>query len=156
VARGHLLAARSGKSGERYILGGQNMRWSAVMERVAKLAPRRHPLLVLPPETASAANLLRQLGVPILPLEGIRLMAPDWRYSSARAKRELGYKPCPVNQTLQRTVEWYLELIEAGRFRGSRRNSFDLMAASVRLADRAGLLGPLKEAGRLAGRRVVV
>ena len=36
VARGHVLAARKGKAGQRYILGGDNLRWSEVMDRVAK------------------------------------------------------------------------------------------------------------------------
>ena len=156
VAQGHLLASRAGKPGERYIIGGHNLRWSEVMEQVARLAGRRHPLIVLPPEAASAAGMLKRLKIPVLPLEGIRLMAPDWRYSSSKAKRELGYRPRPLAHTLKRTVDWYLELIEAGRFDGSRRNSYDLMATWVRLAGRAGLLFPLRQAGRLAGRRVVI
>jgi dihydroflavonol-4-reductase len=156
VAQGHLLAARSGKPGERYILGGHNLRWSEVMERIARLAPRRHPLLVLPPEMAAAAGFLKRLQVPVLPLEGIRLMAPDWRYSSTKAKRELRYRPRPLAETLKRTVDWYLELMQNGTFDGSQRNSFDLMAAGVRLAGRTGLLLPLRQAGRVAGRRTVV
>jgi dihydroflavonol-4-reductase len=156
IAQGHLLAARSGKPGERYILGGHNLRWSEVMERVARLAPRRHPLLVLPPEMAAAAGFLKRLQVPVLPLEGIRLMAPDWRYSSTKAKRELHYRPRPLAETLKRTVDWYLELMQNGTFDGSRRNSFDLMATGVRIAGRTGLLLPLRQAGRLTGRRTVV
>jgi dihydroflavonol-4-reductase len=158
VAAGHLLAARRGKPGERYVLGGQNMRWSEVIERVAKLAGRRHPLLVLPPAIASFATLLNGVGIRRLPLplEGIRLMAPDWRYSSAKAKRELGYKPRPASETLARTVDWCLELIESGRLDQARRSSFDVMTAGVRIGDRLQLLLPLKLAGRLAGRRTVI
>jgi dihydroflavonol-4-reductase len=76
VAKGHLLAAEKGRPGERYILGGENLRWSAAMEEVAELSGVHHPLLVLPPEIASAADLLKRLGVPFGTLEGIRLMAP--------------------------------------------------------------------------------
>ena len=60
VADGHLLAARRGRPGERYILGGENLRWSEVIERVAELSGRHHPLIVLPPELASGARLLRK------------------------------------------------------------------------------------------------
>ena len=35
VAAGHLLAAESGKPGERYILGGVNLRWVEVIDRIA-------------------------------------------------------------------------------------------------------------------------
>jgi dihydroflavonol-4-reductase len=156
VVEGHLAAAERGQAGERYILGGQNMRWSDVMDRVARISGRRHPLIVLPPESARAANALSRLPIPVLPLEGIRLMAPDWRYSSAKAKRELRYRPRSAGATLRGTVEWYLGLMEAGELPAARRGSFDLMALSVRTADRAGLLAPLKAVGRLAGRRTVL
>jgi dihydroflavonol-4-reductase len=159
VAAGHLLAASKGSPGERYVLGGQNLRWSDVIERVAKLSGRRHPLLVLPPEIASLATLLRRIGIQGLPgtsLEGIRLMAPDWRYSSAKAKRELGYRPRSASETLARTVDWCLELIESGRLDGARRSSFALASTGVRIGDRLQLLLPLKLAGRLAGRRTVI
>jgi dihydroflavonol-4-reductase len=160
VAEGHLLAAERGRPGERYILGAENMRWSEVIERVAKLSQRHWPLLVLPPEMAKGAELLSRLPggdrVRGVPLEGIRLMAPDWCYSSARARRELGYKPSPADETLKRTVSWYLELLEDGRVASSRRNSFDVMSAGVRVADRLGLLLPLKGAGMLAGRKTVL
>jgi dihydroflavonol-4-reductase len=162
VAEGHVLAARSGRPGERYILGGQNLRWSEVMERVAKLAGQRHPLLVLPPEIAHGAELMKRARLPGrnnllgLPLEGIRLMAPDWRYSSAKARRELGYAPRSVTETLKRTVDWYLELIADGRLDDSRRSSFDAMTRGVRMADRVGLLAPLRGVGWVAGRRTVL
>jgi dihydroflavonol-4-reductase len=155
VADGHLRAARIGKPGERYILAGENLRWSEVIERIAKLAGRRQPVIVLPPELATGAKLLGRVRIPGVPLEGIRLMAPDWRYSSAKAKRELGYEPRPVDATLRSTVEWYLELLDDGRV-NARRGSFDLMTAGVRVGDRLGVLAPLKAAGRLAGRRTVL
>ena len=57
------------------MLGGRNMRWSELIEQVAKISGRHHPLLVLPPEIASGAQLLSRVHLPGLPLEGIRLMA---------------------------------------------------------------------------------
>jgi dihydroflavonol-4-reductase len=155
VAEGHLLAARSGADGERYILGGQNLRWVEVIERIARLSGRRHPVLVLPPELSATATALKRLGFPGMPLEGIRIMAPDWRYSSARAKRELGYRPRSANETLARTVEWYLQLVRAGVLRGRRTGRFDLWAAGLRAGGRLGLLRPVEAAGRLANRRFV-
>src|SRR5919201_308699 len=38
VAQGHLLAAEKGKPGERYILGGQNLTWPQLIDRVARLS----------------------------------------------------------------------------------------------------------------------
>jgi dihydroflavonol-4-reductase len=156
VAEGHLLAARKGRAGERYVLGGDNLRWSEVIDRVAKLSGVHHPLLILPPGIASAASALQRVGASFAPLEGMRLMAPEWRYSSAKARRELGYAPRSVNETLRRTVDWYFELIEDDRLPATHSRSFDWMTGAVHLASRLGLLVPLRAAGSLAGRRTVL
>jgi dihydroflavonol-4-reductase len=156
VARGHLLAADAGRPGERYILGGENLRWSEVVERIGRIAGVRHPLIVLPPEIVGVADALKRAHVPLGIVEGIRLMAPDWRYSSARARRELGYRPRGANETLRRTVEWYTELIEDDRLAAPSSRSFDVMTAGVRIANRLGLLAPLRAAGDMAGRRTVL
>jgi hypothetical protein len=83
-------------------------------------------------------------------------MAPDWRYSSARARRELGYAPRGANETLRRTVAWCTELIEDDRLPVSSNRSFSVMTAGVRMADRLGLLATLRVAGQVAGRRTVL
>jgi dihydroflavonol-4-reductase len=156
VARGHVLAARKGRAGEQYILGGDNLRWSDVIARVAQLSGIEHPIIVLPPAIASAAGALGRIGGGGGAVEGMRLMAPDWRYSSAKARRELGYAPRSATETLRRTVDWYLELIEDDRMPARRTRSFDHASGAVRLADRLGLLLPLKVAGSVAGRRTVL
>jgi nucleoside-diphosphate-sugar epimerase len=35
-------------------------------------------------------------------------------YSSAKARRELGYRARPLDRTLQDTIDWYRELIDGG------------------------------------------
>jgi dihydroflavonol-4-reductase len=156
VAIGHVLAADRGRAGERYIIGGENLRWSEVIERTAKIAGVRHPLIVLPPEIGSVAGALKRAGMPFGMLEAIRLMAPDWRYSSAKARRELGYQPRRASDTLKRTVDWYMELIEDDRLAAPKSRSFDVMTTIVRTADSLGLLVPLRAAGQVAGRRTVL
>ena len=156
VADGHLRAGARGRAGERYILGGENLRWSEVIDRVARISGVRHPLLVLPPEISGVADALKRAGVPFGILEGIRLMAPNWRYSSAKARRELGYRPRRASETLKRTVDWYQELIEDDRLAAPTSRSLDVMTTGVRTADRFGLLLPLRAAGQLAGRRTVL
>jgi hypothetical protein len=49
-----------------------------------------------------------------------------------------------------------MELIEDDRFANGRRNSYDWASTAVHLADRLHLLAPLKVAGGLAGRKVVI
>ena len=50
-----------------------------------------------------------------LPAEGFGLMSKDWRFSSEKAKRELGYTTRPIDETIRATVDWYLELIDDRR-----------------------------------------
>ena len=40
VAAGHLMAAEKGTPGERYVLGGHDIRWVELVERVAELSGR--------------------------------------------------------------------------------------------------------------------
>ena len=157
VAAGHLLAAEHGVPGERYVLGGHDLRWVELIERVARLSGVHHPLVVLPPEAGALARRAEELRLasPVAG-EGWLLMAQSWRYSSRKARRELGYRSRPLDRTLRDTIAWYLELIESGTFADGRRSPLSVAAAGVRLAGRAGLLRPLRLAERYAGRRLVV
>ncbi|HEX2233475.1 MAG TPA: NAD-dependent epimerase/dehydratase family protein [Thermoleophilaceae bacterium] len=156
VAKGHLAAAEKGRPGQRYVLGGHDVGWVELLERVARLSGVRHPLMVLPPETAGLARLAESLRIPSpIAAEGLVLMAQNWRYSSRKARRELGYRPRTLDRTLRETVEWYLELGRNGALGGGRPSPMSLAARGVQLADRAGLLGGLRAAERYVGRRLV-
>jgi len=156
VAAGHLLAAERGRAGERYILGGRNTTWPALIDRVAQLSGVHHPVVVLPREVARLARIRDALAVPgPLAAEGYELMSQDWRFSSAKAKRELGYSARPLDRTLQGTIDWYSDLIEHRAFENAHRSSLSTLAAATRTLSRLGLLGPLKLGQRIAGRRVL-
>ncbi|HEV2074628.1 MAG TPA: hypothetical protein VGR10_00145, partial [Thermoleophilaceae bacterium] len=157
VARGHLLAAEKGEPGERYILGAVNMSWPTLIDRISELSGVHNPVLVLPRETVRVARAREAVGLPgPMSVEGYELMAKDWRFSSDRARQELGYEPRPIAETLRATIDWYLELIEQGAFGDADRSGLSTMAQGMRLASRLQLLAPLRGAQALAGRRVVV
>lgn len=156
VAKGHLLAAERGTPGERYVLGGRDLSWVELFERVARLSGVRHPLVVLPPEAAAVARGVEGIGLPgPIPAEGLVLMAQNWRYSSRKARRELGYRARPLDRTLSDTIDWYHELIASGRLGAGRPSPLSLAAAGVRLAGRTGLLWGLRRAEDRVGRRLV-
>ena len=156
VAEGHLKAAARGKPGERYVLGGHDLTWSELIERVADISGVRYPLWVLPRESAALAQMARALGLPMpVAPEGITLMAMNWQYSSAKARRELGYRSRALETTLRDTIDWYHELTEAGALDDSP-SSLSLAAASLRLADRVGALGGVRLAERYLGRRLLM
>jgi dihydroflavonol-4-reductase len=156
VAAGHLLAANRGKPGERYILGGYNMPWVDLIDRLAAISGVHHPLFVLPRDVAVFARLQDEIGLrgPIAP-EALMLMAANWRYSSRKAKKQLGYKTRPLEKTLGATVDWSRELIEAGAFRDRGVSALSLASAWMRGAERLGLGAGLRRAEHYLGRRLV-
>lgn len=157
VAAGHLLAADKGRSGERYILGGHNRPWADLIDMVADAVDVHRPLFVIPREIIAVGRLRERLGLPgMISAEGYALMGQDWRFSSAKAKRELGYRPRPLKDTVTDTAEWYLELIAAGAFDAAdHRSAMSTAANGVALADRVGLLWGLKPAEAIVRRRLV-
>lgn len=156
VAAGHLAAAERGRPGERYVLGGHDVGWVELLERVAELSGVRHPLAVLPPQAGAVARRAEGLGVPMaVSSQGVTLMGLDWRYSSAKARRELGYRARRLDVTLRETISWYRELLEAGALGDGRASALSVGAAGMRVAGRLGLLGGLELAERYAGRRLV-
>lgn len=115
VASGHLLAADRGKSGERYILGCENLTLEQILQRLAKLANKPAPRLKLPYAVAYAAGVV-STGLanitgkePMAPLEGVRMARKKMFVSHAKASRELGFQPGPVDAALQRAISWFKE-----------------------------------------------
>jgi hypothetical protein len=111
---------------------------------------------VLPREAGALARAAEAAGVPgRVSAEGLVLMAQNWRYSSAKARRELGYRARSLDRTLTDTIDWYRELIDGGVLGGGRLSALSLAAAGMRLAQRAGALAPLRLAERYSGRRLL-
>jgi dihydroflavonol-4-reductase len=156
AAAGHVLAAEKGTPGERYILGGENSTWPELIDKVVEYSGIRHPIMVLPPESARVARVREALGLPsAISTEGYALMAQDWRFTSSKAERELGYRARPLDETIRDTVEWYLELIESGAFDGAKRSGMSAVAEVFGTAGRLGLLTPVRVGQKLTGRRVL-
>jgi dihydroflavonol-4-reductase len=156
VAAGHVLAAERGKPGERYILGGENLTWPQLIDRVAELSGVHYPIMALPAAIGRVGRVREALGLPgPISAEAEELMGKDWRFSSNKARRELGYRPRPLDETLRATIEWYRELIEAGTFTGSQGSGLSRIADSMRLASRVGLLAPIRFSQRVSGRRLI-
>jgi dihydroflavonol-4-reductase len=156
VAAGHLLAAERGRPGERYILGGENLRWPYFIDRLGELSNIHNPVFVLPGEVAVAARVRETLALPgLLSAQGYELMAQDWRFSSAKAERELGYSARPFDETLAATAEWYLELMRAGSFEGEDDSRLSTVSAVLGMAHSLRLLTGLRAAQVVTGRQFV-
>jgi dihydroflavonol-4-reductase len=156
VAQGHLIAADRGRAGERYILGGYNLAWRELVERIAGLSGIRRTFLVLPAEVKDLARAGEAIGLqgPIA-AEGLDLMGREWRYSSKKARSELGFRARPLDHTLRETIAWYLDLVAAGVFDTYRPSPLSFAARGLRLGERLGLVGALRALERSTGRRLV-
>jgi dihydroflavonol-4-reductase len=118
VAAGHLLAAERGVSGRRYILGGENVRFTELFAELARAAGLRHSLLpsfrpAMPAggfwTIASVAELGHRLTgkAPQPSFEFVRMFQLCWFVSSARAEAELGYRRRPLSETLTDAFAWH-------------------------------------------------
>jgi dihydroflavonol-4-reductase len=115
VAAGHLLAAEKGRSGERYIIGGQNMTLKEILDALSKIAGRPAPRLKIPHGVALVAGYASQ-GIarltgrePKIPVEGVKMSLHRMFVASDKAETELGYKAGSVEAALERAVRWYEE-----------------------------------------------
>jgi dihydroflavonol-4-reductase len=115
VAEGHLLAFEKGEVGRRYVLGGDDMSLKDILAEIARLTGRRPPTLQLPhnlimPIAAATELWARVSGrEPFATVDGVRMAKKRMYFSSARAKRELGYAPRPATEALADAVRWFKE-----------------------------------------------
>jgi len=112
VARGHVLADEHGVPGERYILGNRNFTLDRLFNDLGRLSGVEPPSLKLSLHAALVLAQASQLA-PIatsmpLPSE-VRAASLNWAFSSAKAKRELGWRTSPHEDCLEETIAWYRE-----------------------------------------------
>jgi dihydroflavonol-4-reductase len=100
VARGHVLALARGRPGERYLLGGVDLTLREIFTAVADLAAQPRPRAAVPYAAIRAGAALGLVNRS----EAILARTPAY-FSSAKAERELGYRPGPVEPALRRAVE---------------------------------------------------
>jgi len=147
VAAGHLLADEHGRTGERYILGGRNFTFDRLFADLGRLSGVDPPLKVPRTLAAGAASMLRiGPGRTTLSAQEVLAASQFWTYRSTKAKRELGWKARPHEETLESTVAWYLER-EHDRIVRSRRSQglqYKLAGAAISVSEDA-----LSTAGRV-------
>ena len=115
VAAGHLLAFERGKTGERYILGGEDMTLRTILEQISRLVGREPPRIRLPyavvlPIAYAAEAFAKVSGRSgRVTVEGVRMSRKRMFFSSARAAAELGYRWRPPLEAFEDAVRWYRE-----------------------------------------------
>jgi dihydroflavonol-4-reductase len=113
-ARGHLAAFEKGKSGERYILGGENMTLKQILDKLGEITGLPSPRLRLPYAVALATGVVDELVTgrllgrePRATIDAVRMGRKKMFVTSKKAERELGWKIIPVEGALRRAAEWF-------------------------------------------------
>ncbi len=115
VASGMIAAASRGRSGERYILAGENLTHEEVFRRTAALIGGRAPLARFP------LPLLSGLGRIVETVSGVLGVEPPltrdlaavagrfhW-FTAAKAEKELGFTAAPFDAAVNAAYAWYRE-----------------------------------------------
>ncbi len=115
IAAGHLLAFERGKSGERYILGGEDMSLRDILAQISRLVGRKPPSIRLPyaallPVAYAAEAIAKVTGRSgRVTLEGVRMSRKRMYFSSKKAVHELGYRWRPPVEAFADAVRWFRE-----------------------------------------------
>jgi dihydroflavonol-4-reductase len=112
---GHLLAAARGKPGERYVLSGATLTVREGLALLGRLAGVEQPLRTLPPSLAMAvATAVEAIAwvrrdTPRICRELARTLTHGHAYDGSKAANELGLRYTPIEETLRRTIDWWVD-----------------------------------------------
>jgi dihydroflavonol-4-reductase len=114
VARAHAAALKKGRSGERYILGGENLTLKQILDKMSAITGLPSPTMKVPhavamifaffDETITGRILGRE---PRATVEAVRMGRKKMFASSAKAQRELDFRIVPVYEALRAAIAWF-------------------------------------------------
>jgi len=115
VARGHLLAARKGRIGQRYIFGNENVTVGDFFRLVAEIAGVKPPRLKLPYGFALLLGYAFHIQAritrkpPVVSLSQVRIGRMGEHFDNSKAVDELGLRLTPIKTTVENTIDWFTQ-----------------------------------------------
>ena len=106
-------AVEKGRSGERYILSGENISIKQLFSLIAEAAGVKAPFIhlnnfLLHP-LAEVGALLQRVGFSFpITRESARLASLYHWFDHTKAREELGFKPMPAKQAIENSIKWYV------------------------------------------------
>jgi dihydroflavonol-4-reductase len=113
VARGLMLCWQKGRAGERYILGGENVEYGQMIDRVARVAGVKAPRFYVPKLLAApigwVGDVQEAMGKePLLNTIALRhAYGTRFIFSCAKAERELGYTHGSLDVAIADALAWF-------------------------------------------------
>jgi dihydroflavonol-4-reductase len=109
VAKAHLLAAKRGRAGARYIVGNKNIYFLEILQHLAEITGIAPPKTALPTAMAVLGNFFaksffrRRDGIPTALIH--QLKRPLF-FDPGPSRQELGYPQSGIWEALTRHIEW--------------------------------------------------
>ena len=114
VVEGHILALEKGKPGERYILGNRNVSLKEIFDILSRLTGLPAPRIRAPYWLVVGAGYADRFvegtllhREPAIPVEGVLASKIPAYVSCEKAVMELGQPQRPIEDALDRAVDWF-------------------------------------------------
>jgi nucleoside-diphosphate-sugar epimerase len=112
VVDGHILAMEKGRSGERYLLGGDNVSYNEFFFLLTRLSGKKYKLFKMPLFLMLFISQImlffaRNFGLnpPIIP-PLVKKFNMNFELNTKKAKEELSYINTPLKEAIAKTVIW--------------------------------------------------
>ena len=118
VAWGHILALEKGVTGDRYILGNQNLTFAQLLDKLAKITGLPAPKSTIPywiPYSVAwlEENILVRLGKQrTLAIDGVKMSKQKMFYDATKAVSKLSLPQSSIDQALEDAVGWFSQRVK--------------------------------------------
>jgi len=116
LADAHIALRDKGHSGERYILGGNDIWLADVLKLLERISGEKMPATRVPYILAYAVAAIDEAWSdhvsrtpPTAPLTGMRLAGRPTDFDTSKARRELGLSVRPLEHSLRDLLQWFSE-----------------------------------------------
>ncbi len=112
VVEGHILAMKNGTSGEKYILGGENISYIDLFQKIRSLSGTKARIIQVPKFIVKLWAFMQWVQFeltnkePFVTNKGIKQIFCNKIFSSEKAIRELGYHLTALEEGLQQTIQF--------------------------------------------------
>lgn len=112
VAKGTYAAAKKGRNGECYLLCGDYMSVDEFIRILCRVTGHKEPKITIGNKIVSVAAPIMEVyynitkTTPLFTRYSIRKLKANCNFSYEKAKKELGYQPISVEQSITDMVEW--------------------------------------------------
>lgn len=114
VAKAHACALTQGRSGERYILGGENLTLKQILDKMSAITGLPSPTVRVPHALAMVFAFFDQTITgrmrgkePRATVEAVRMGRKKMFAASGKAQRELEFSVVPIDQALRTSIAWF-------------------------------------------------